>query len=525
MFKLRLSHIFFLLAIISVIACFSFSFNVQAAQVEVSGDVLTEEEVVEGIPERRLEAIAGESQNVPVGSKVIFDGSKSVNSREGELKYTWDFGDGTTVEGINEVHVFEEPGTYIVKLTVANDVEQDMDEIIISVYENLVVLVADNTPTEEELGELEQSAAREGVLVIRIQDTSGQPDYIAVEEIAKALAEQRTNIQKADQIIDWTSGAVGLNALTKFVQRGEDLEELDMGHKIIVSITTKPGVVSRIAQQTFDVVQPELILLTEPAALPRIINDQDADEVLEDMRLSPVEYKIIGVHSERSVKDLGWSNFMSYTINYMVNKGVPINTIFLILIIPVIATIIAIFRQVIGIKAFGLYIPTILTLAFLVTGIKYGLVIFVSILIVATLIRYLLKFLRILYLPRMAIVLTATAIAIFVMFALGAYTQRTGFIVISIFPILIIAILAEEFVKVQIEKGLWTAVQLAIETLVISTLCYFLVSWEALRTFFLSYPETILLTIPINYLLGKWTGLRLSELIRFRELRKHGKSS
>ena len=125
----------------------------------------------------------------------------------------------------------------------------------------------------------------------------------------------------------------------------------------------------------------------------------------------------------------------------------------------------------------------------------------------------------------MAIVLTATALAIFIMFALGAYTQRTGFIAISIFPILIIAILAEEFVKVQIEKGLWTATQLAIETLVISTLCYFLVSWEALRTFFLSYPELILLTIPLNYLLGKWTGLRLAEFFRFRELRKHGKSS
>jgi len=483
------------------------------------------ENTEEQIPERRLEAVAGESQNVPVGSKVTFDGSKSVNSIDGDLTYIWDFGDGTIVDGVNEVHTYEQPGTYIVNLTVDNGQEQDTDEIVVSVYENLVVLITDNTPTEEELADLEKTAAREGVLVISIQDKSGQPDYIAVEELAKALAEQKTNIQKSNLIIDWTSGSVGLNALTKFVQKSDDVAELDLAHKTIASITTKPSVVSRIAQQTFDIVQPEMIILVEPQTLERIINTENADQILENMRTSPTEYKIIGIHSERSVKDLGWTNFMTYTINYMVNKGVPINTIFLILMIPVIATIIAFFRQVIGIKAFGLYIPTILTLAFLVTGIKYGLIIFVAILIVATLIRYLLKFLRILYLPRMAIVLTATALAIFIMFALGAYTQRTGFIAISIFPILIIAILAEEFVKVQIEKGLWTAIQLAIETLVISTLCYFLVSWEALRTFFLSYPELILLTLPINYLLGKWTGLRLAEFFRFRELRKHGKSS
>ncbi|MFC1617959.1 7TM domain-containing protein [Patescibacteria group bacterium] len=477
-------------------------------------------------PSRRLEAVAGEDQNIPVGSKVAFDASKSVNSKDdGELKYTWDFGDGTVVEGVNEVHVYKKPGTYVARLTVDNGDEQNSDEQIVSVYENLVVLIADNSPKEEELIALEQDAARQGVLVIRIQDTSGQPDYIAIEELAKALAEQRTNIQKANQLIDWTSGAVGLNALTKFVQKSEGLEELDLAHKVIISTTDKAGASARIAQQTFDLVQPEFILLADSSVLPKVITDKEASAVLEDMRLSTSDYQIIGIHSERSVKELNWTNFMSYTINYMVNNGVPVNTIYLILVIPIIATIIALTRQIIGIKAFGLYIPTILTLAFLVTGIKYGLAIFIAILVVGTLIRLLLKYLRILYLPRMAIVLTTVAIAIFVMFVLGAYTHRTGFIAISIFPILIIAILSEEFVKVQIEKGLWTAVQLAIETLIISTACYYLVSWEALRTFFLSYPEIILFTIPINYILGKWTGLRIEEYIRFRHLRKYGKSS
>ncbi len=479
----------------------------------------------ETLPQHQPEAVAGEDQNVPVGSKVIFDGSKSINPKEGKLKYTWDFGDGTEVEGVNELHVYDDPGIYVVKLTVDNGERSDSDELIVSVYENLVLLMADSSTKEESLQELERNAAREGVLIIRVQDTSGQPDYIAVETLAKDLAEERTNLQKSNLLIDWTNGSVGLNALTKFIQPAENIKELDLTHKAIVSVTTKAGVTSRVAQQTYDLAKPDFIVLTDETALKNLVSAKTPTELLENLRRSPVEYKIIGIHSERSIKELGWLNFMSYTINYMVNNGVPINTIFLILMIPIIATIIAFSRQVIGIKAFGLYIPTILTLAFLVTGIKYGLVIFITMLVVATLVRIGLKYLRILYLPRMAMVLTATALAMFIMFAFSAHTNRTGFIAISIFPILIIAILAEEFVKVQIEKGFVTATQLAVETLIIATLCYFLVSWEAVRTFFLSYPETILFTIPLNYLLGKWTGLRLTEYFRFYQLLKHDKAS
>ncbi|MBP6084900.1 hypothetical protein KA517_01540 [Candidatus Gracilibacteria bacterium] len=38
------------------------------------------------------------------------------------------------------------------------------------------------------------------------------------------------------------------------------------------------------------------------------------------------------------------------------------------------------------------------------------------------------------------------------------------------------------------------------------------------KEYILAYPEIIFLMIPINYLIGKWTGLRISELLRFREL-------
>lgn len=478
----------------------------------------------EGTPPQRLEAVAGDDMNVPVGTKVLFDGSKSTNSKDGTLKFIWDFGDETIVEGVNELHIYEKPGTYKVTLTIDNGEDQDTDELIISVYEDLIILIADATPKEKDLDELYQFATSQGVLLITLQDKSGQPDYILVETLAELLADNIDDVKKSDIIIDWTSETVGLNALTKFIQKVGNPEELKFAKKGIVSITNKPSVISRIAQTTFDLVQPEYILLTSEAALHPVISARESENVIDQVKGSFINYKLIGTYSERTVKNLGFTNFMSYLINYMVNKGVPLNTIFLILMLPVIATIISFSRQVIGFKAFGIYIPSILTLAFLATGLKYGITIFVVLLVVATLARFILKKFRLLYLPRMAVVLTVLSLSILATFAIGAYTMRTGLIAISIFPILIITMLTERFVAVQIEKGFIAAIQVSVETIVISVICYFLVSWGALRTIILSYPELILLTLVINFALGKWTGLRLSEYLRFRKILKHTKN-
>lgn len=59
---------------------------------------------------------AGDDQKVCVGEMISFDGSKTTSSALG--KYTWDFGDGTTGEGMIASHSYDKPGTYRVALTV-----------------------------------------------------------------------------------------------------------------------------------------------------------------------------------------------------------------------------------------------------------------------------------------------------------------------------------------------------------------------------------------------------------------------
>lgn len=216
---------------------------------------------------------------------------------------------------------------------------------------------------------------------------------------------------------------------------------------------------------------------------------------------------------------------MSYhpLVGYFVSEGVPVLTVTLLLMLPIIATLVAIFRQVIGIKAFGIYTPSIITFALFAMGeLRYGIAAFVSVIVVGMLARLIMKRFRLLYLPRVAITLTIISLAILFLLFIGGLSQRTGFAEASIFPLLIMITLAEKFVSTQIEKGTRIALILAIETLVISIVGYFLIRSETITNAVLAYPLWIItLTLVINITLGKWSGLRLSEYWRFRKIFKH----
>lgn len=213
---------------------------------------------------------------------------------------------------------------------------------------------------------------------------------------------------------------------------------------------------------------------------------------------------------------------ISPLIKFFVSSGVPLDTVVLLLILPVIVTLIAFFRQVIGIKAFGIYTPAIVTFAFLATPqLRYGVFIFILVLLIGMLMRFALKNLRILYLPRVAIMLSIIAFTILLLLALGGSQHRTGLASVSIFPILIMITIVEKFVATQIEKGNRTAIFLAVETLSISLVGYYLASWPLLIKGIVAYPWIVLFTIPINIFLGKWDGLRLIEYVRFREIIKN----
>lgn len=472
-----------------------------------------------------LRADAGDNHTALVGRALSFDSSKSqLPPDTAPSEVTWNFGDGSRATGEKVSHVYTKPGAYTVTLHLATEADSAEDTSEVQVFSQAAILIADDSAPEEQLTLQQQQAARAGLLLLIIRAQGSGPEVVTEEELSRSLLDVRDVLPRTNLILTWTSGGVGANVLSKFAQhvhQTQDLPAADLAleSKGVIMLSETPfSVLAPTAQSAFDQLQPAYVLLTRPTALELLTKPLSAEDARTAIFTSPIEHRLLGTFSARTVRDIGPTNFLSFGINFLVNHGVPINSLILILMLPVIATILSFSRQVIGIKAFGLITPAMTALSFLVLGLKYGLAVFAAILIAGTLTRLLVRRLHLMYLPRMALVLTSVSIAVLILLGIGVASDNSNILSFSIFPTLILMLLAEEFIAVQFTSGAKRAGATTAWTLGLAIACYFIVSWELLRTFVLSYPEITLLTIPLNIAIGRFTGLRLTEYLRFRKL-------
>ncbi len=216
---------------------------------------------------------------------------------------------------------------------------------------------------------------------------------------------------------------------------------------------------------------------------------------------------------------LSWYNFGQHAIRRAVTNGLPANIIVLVLLFPVITSIIAFSRHIIGLKGFGVYIPAVLSVAFVSTGIVTGVTIFGGVLLSAVLMHRLVKQLKLPYLPRTAMLLLGVSVLVLCLLFLAAEFGLVSFLSISIFPLLIIILLTENFMESQLFKSQSASLRLLLETLLIALLCSLFIGMESIQRFVLIYPELTLLSVAAtNYAIGNYTGLRLLEYMRFKEL-------
>lgn len=223
--------------------------------------------------------------------------------------------------------------------------------------------------------------------------------------------------------------------------------------------------------------------------------------------------------AENPPKPLTITNFLQHAIREAVKRGVPANTIVLILLFPLVAAIIAATRHLIGFRGFGIFLPAVLSVVFVATGVVVGILLFLTILTVATFGRFVLRKLKLQYLPRMALLLWFVSLGVFVALFVSPFLNLEALTTISIFPILLLVLLTESFIGIQIGRSMREAIELTFETMLIALLCSLIFNLEFLQKFVLLYPETTVLVIALfDIYMGKYVGLRLSEYKKFKEI-------
>lgn len=189
-----------------------------------------------------------------------------------------------------------------------------------------------------------------------------------------------------------------------------------------------------------------------------------------------------------------------------------------LLLIPIGALVIAFFRTVVGIPTFGTFAPILLAAAFREISVPTGLACLFTIILTGLVLRYVLDKMYILGIPRLSIILTFVVIMVLALFVFSVRSSHDKILYFSFFPMIIMTWMIERFSVAQIEDGNFSALQTAAGTAALAAVLYFIFGIPSLRQFLFSFPEILLVIMGLLLLLGRYTGYRLLELIRFKDL-------
>lgn len=201
------------------------------------------------------------------------------------------------------------------------------------------------------------------------------------------------------------------------------------------------------------------------------------------------------------------------------NLPVQAQTVYsILLLVPVGAFIIVLMRNLIGFRSFGTFMPVLIALAFRETGIISGITLFGVVVALGLIFRFYLERLRLLLVPRLTAVLT---IVVILMVAVSIISNRMGIEVglsVGLFPMVILAMVIERMSIVWEERGPSDALIEGAGSLAIAALAYLVMSIPLIQHMVFVFPESLLVLLGMTIVMGRYTGYRFSELIRFRAL-------
>jgi len=230
-------------------------------------------------------------------------------------------------------------------------------------------------------------------------------------------------------------------------------------------------------------------------------------------------------HSSR--ENLSPALFREYSVNesFIPNAaqslqglGLSIKSSYIFLLLPLCTLIIAFLRNIVGINTFGVFMPMLIAAACIFTGLWLGLIGFFFVLLLAFIGHEILGRLHVLKVPRLAAIITLLSIATLIGISRLDATLGIEFGILALFPTIIISFTADRIHQMSDEKNWPDLIKNALGTLLTILLCYLALNSILLQGVFALYPELMILVLAALIYIGNWTGIRVNEVFRFRQL-------
>jgi hypothetical protein len=177
-------------------------------------------------------------------------------------------------------------------------------------------------------------------------------------------------------------------------------------------------------------------------------------------------------------------------------------------------------RNVIGVTTFGTFMPVLIALSFRETQLLWGLCLFSIVIILGLAVRLYLEHLKLLLVPRLACVLI---VVVLLMAGISIVSFKLGFprgVSVSLFPMVILSMTIERISVMWDELGAGKAIQQCIGSMAVAVLAYIAMSNLFIEHLIFVFPELFLVLLGLTLMIGRYTGYRLLDLIRFRTFLK-----
>lgn len=188
-----------------------------------------------------------------------------------------------------------------------------------------------------------------------------------------------------------------------------------------------------------------------------------------------------------------------------------------LLLLPIAALLVCLFRNVIGVNSFGTFAPALVGLAFRDLASLPGIAVFLGIVLIGWGMRRVLDKFHLLQVPRTAVMLSLVVMLLIAAIVAANFRDMEATKYIPLFPIVILTGMIERFWTLEVEDGTTSSFKTLLGTMLISMTIAVVLSSKTLVGHMFRFPETLGIIMAIQLLIGRYTGYRLSELLRFRD--------
>jgi len=383
----------------------------------------------------------------------------------------------------------------------------------IFVYEKSIPIITSSLVSENDKNNFISSAQDQWVLLYSLWDYSEAS--LSWDEIIKNLNTYKLSFsEKSDYITLWWEKEFLFSTLSKL--NTQSLESSWLNLVLLTSYNTsilKNYISNSISGKNFI---ETWFIIDESIRNQMLKNPQKITMLLDQIDTNSYEYTLIT--DDTIIKPY---LIISRFISTLSNDWVNLSDIYIILLLPIFLTIVAVSKHFIGLSTLWSIIPVFIGLLYIKLWVLFTLGLFVFLLIINVIISKLISKYTLLYTPKVTFITILNFIVFMWVFLVLKDYWFINIQLNNIIYIIIFFVVAEKFITIVASKEFREYKKSFSWTIIVSLLCFFLFNYNTFLVFLTAYPELLILLIPFNFMLWRFTGLRITEYFRFREIARN----